>query len=51
MAKIGERIIQAAFKILDANPEGLRYSELVRQIVASDGSYNQNTIHGNVFGI
>jgi len=51
MAKIGERIITKAFEILDANPEGLRYSELVRRIAAEDASFNTNTIHGNVWNL
>jgi len=51
MAKIGERIVNKAFEILDANPEGVRYSELVRQIAASDTSFNTNTIAANVFNL
>ena len=44
MAKIGEQIIHKAFQILEANPEGLGYSELARQIGASDPSFNINPI-------
>jgi len=51
MAKIGERIVQKAFELLEANPEGLRYSALVRQIAASDKSFNTNTIQGNVWNL
>lgn len=51
MAKIGKRIVDKAFGILDANPEGVRYSELVRQIAASDTSFKINTIHGNVWNL
>jgi hypothetical protein len=51
MAKIGERIVEKALDVLEANPEGVRYSELVRQIGASDGSFNINTIHGNVWNL
>jgi hypothetical protein len=51
MAKIGERIIHKAFEILKANPEGLRYSELVRQVSASDSSFKTNTIHGSVWDL
>jgi len=51
MAKIGERIIQKAFEILEANPEGLRYSELARQIAASDKSFKTNTIAGNIWNL
>ena len=51
MATIGERIISKAFEILKENPEGSRYSELVRKIAASDGSLKTNTIHGNVWNL
>jgi hypothetical protein len=51
MANIGKRIIEVAFKILDANPEGVRYSELVRQVLASDDTFKENTIHGNVWDL
>jgi len=51
MAKIGERIIDKAFEILEANPEGVRYSELVRRVAASHRSFNTNTIHGNVWDL
>lgn len=51
MATIGERIISKAFEILKENPEGSRYSELVRNIAASDGSLKTNTIHGNVWNL
>lgn len=51
MAKIGERVISRAFEILEANPEGVRYSELVRQIAATDSSFKINTIHGNVWDL
>jgi hypothetical protein len=51
MTSIGKRITDAAMAILEANPEGVRYSELVRQVMASDGTFNQNTIHGNVWNL
>ncbi len=51
MAKIGERIINKAFEILEANPEGVRYSDLVRRIAASDGSFNSNYISDKVFDL
>ena len=51
MAKIGERIVDRSLGILAANPEGVRYSELVRQIAASDASLKINTIHGNVWNL
>jgi hypothetical protein len=48
MPTIGERIIAVAFEVLDANPEGLRYSDLVRRVLERDGSFKPNTVHGNV---
>jgi hypothetical protein len=51
MAKIGERIINKALEILESNPEGVRYSELVRQIGAWDGLLRTNTIHGNIWDL
>jgi hypothetical protein len=51
MAKIWERIVSKAFEILEANPEGLRYSELVRRIAASDASFKNNTIQGSVWNL
>ena len=49
MATIGERIAEKAFEALGAAPEGLRYSELVRRVLESDGSFKQNTVHGNIW--
>lgn len=51
MPTIGERIIGRAFEVLDASPEGVRYSELVRRILELDGTFNQNTVHGNVWNL
>ena len=51
MAKIGQRIIDKTFEILAANPEGVRYSELVRQIASADRSFNTGTIQGNVWDL
>ena len=46
MAKIGKRIIEEAFRVLEAYPEGVRYSDLVRQIMASDSTFNQTRFTG-----
>jgi len=51
MAKIGERITDRALEILEANPEGVRYSAMVRQIAASDPSFKTKTIQGNVWNL
>lgn len=51
MATIRQRIHEKAFAFLDAKPEGLRYSELVRLIMESDPSFKQNTVHGSVWDL
>jgi hypothetical protein len=51
MAKIGERIISRAFQILEANPEGVYFSDLMRQIAASDPSFNPNYINGKIWDL
>jgi hypothetical protein len=51
MATIGERIVEKAIEVLDATPEGLRYSDLVRRVIELDGSFKPNTVHGNVWNL
>ncbi len=51
MPTIGERIVEKAFEVLEASPEGVRYSELVREVQNLDGSFKQNTVHGNVWNL
>jgi hypothetical protein len=51
MPSISERIIEKAFELLDASPEGLRYSDLVRMIGESDGSFNVNTVGGTIWNL
>lgn len=51
MAKIDERIVDKAFAVLEANPEGVPYSELVRQIAATDGSFNTKKIQWSVWDL
>jgi hypothetical protein len=46
-----EIIIKRALEILDANPKGIRYSELVSQIAASLPEIPKNTVHGNVWNL
>lgn len=48
---IGERITEKAFEILEAEPEGVRYSDLVRRVGEADESFKQNTIHGTVWNL
>jgi hypothetical protein len=51
MATIGERIVEKAFEILDASPEGVRYSDIVRRIIEADPSFNRNTVGGNTWDL
>src|SRR5215471_15416 len=44
-----EIIISKALEILDANPKGIRYSELVSQISDALPDIPKNTVHGNVW--
>ncbi len=46
-----ERIIEKALEILEAEPHGIRYSELVRRIKDALGEIPKNTIHGNIWNI
>jgi hypothetical protein len=51
MATFAERIVERAFGALDAAPEGLRYTDLVRRVMEEDGSFKLNTVHGNVWDL
>ena len=51
MAKIGDQVVRRAFEVLEATPDGVRYSDLVRRVVALDGSFKTNTVHGNVWNL
>jgi hypothetical protein len=48
---IGQRIIDSAIEILDRCPDGVRYSELVRQVSEGDPSLKINTVHGTVWNL
>lgn len=48
MATIGQRIDEKAIAILEANPEGLRYSDVARRIVEGDSSLNANHVYAEV---
>ncbi len=48
MSNISNRIVAAALEALEGNPEGLRYSELVRWVLTHDGTFKKNTVHGKV---
>ncbi len=51
MAKIGERIIELGFNVLERNPEGVRHSELIRQISDADKTLNTNSIMGSIWNL
>jgi hypothetical protein len=52
MAKLSKREIQdLARRIVAANPGGIRYSSLVREIVTSNPETPKNTIHGSVWDL
>ena len=49
--KVTERIKNAAFELLAGNPDGLRYSELVKHISEKDDKFNVNTIGGCIWDL
>jgi len=49
MATRRERITDQAVQILKENPDGLRYSELVKALFDHFGNIPINTIHGTVW--
>jgi hypothetical protein len=49
--KVTERIKNKAFELLKENPDGLRYSELVKIISESDEKLNRNTIYGSIWNL
>ena len=51
MPKIGERIAEKAFEILEDAPEGVRYSDPVSRVGELDSSFKLNTIHGTVWNL
>ncbi len=51
MSSITDIIIEKALKLLEENPDGLRYSELVRRIVAENTKINTNTARGVLWNI
>ena len=46
---VTERINAKAFELLEQHPEGLRWSELLRQIEASDPGLHPKTVNGCVW--
>jgi hypothetical protein len=50
-SKITERITATALKLLDEHPAGLRFSEMVVNIKATDEKFNLNTINGSIWNL
>ncbi len=51
MATSREKIISVALKILDSNPNGVHYADLVREIHEELSDIPINTIHGTVWNL
>jgi len=49
--KIGDSIRKRALELIAAQPKGVRYSEIVRQIHEAFPDFSVNTIHGNVWDL
>ena len=48
-SKVTERIYAKAFELLEKHPEGLRWSELLSNIKASDPTFHPKTVNGCVW--
>jgi len=51
MATRREKIVEKALELLDGNPDGLRYSALVKEISKTMPEVPVNTIHGTVWDL
>ena len=51
MATKTEEIIQRALALLESNPDGMHYSELVKELQKQLSSYARNTIHGTIWNL
>lgn len=47
--KVTHRIYETAFELLEKNPEGLRWSELLSKIKESDPRLHPKTVNGCVW--
>lgn len=47
--KVTERISSKAFELLEQRPEGMRWTELRREIEASDPTFHPKTVNGIVW--
>jgi hypothetical protein len=48
-SKVTERIEATAFKLLERNPDGLRWTDLRTRIEESDPSFHPKTVNGCVW--
>lgn len=48
---IRKRIRALAVDLLKKHPDGIRYAQLVRQVLDADGSFKPNTVHGSVWNL
>jgi hypothetical protein len=48
-SKVTERIYAKALELLEKHPEGLRWSELLSKIKASDPTFHPKTVNGCVW--
>lgn len=48
---ITERIYTRLFELLEQHPEGLRWSELISKIKASDPNFHPKTINGSIWKV
>jgi len=48
-SKVTERINAKAFELLEKHPEGLRWSELLSNIIASDSTFHPKTVNGCIW--
>ncbi len=49
LVPVTHRIYETAFRILKRNPKGLRWTELLTKIKASDPSFHPKTVNGCVW--
>jgi SLT domain-containing protein len=47
--RVTHRINARAFDLLERHPEGLRWSELLSMIIASDASFHPKTVNGCIW--
>ena len=48
-SKVTERIYAKAIEILEKNPKGVHWSELISKIIKSDSSFHPKTVNGCVW--